>query len=518
MDPNDKSENERLQQQRRIEELLLIGRNLQEISDKERRELNDLLRNDDENRRFASKYLLDTQSLQNLLASNEASAIWTGKTSKPFQPRSRSPFNKKRAASSAIAAAIALLAIIGFQRKDFSAIAVIQDESGAYFTEDPISQGSALQKKTYTLVSGIITIKFRNGVTMATEAPARFDIVSDFRVRLHHGRVRAFAPETGHGFVIETPDLDIEDLGTEFGVSVDSESGSSAVHVFNGRVDLKSKIEKNLLASLTIGNSASINNGNISLSSTPPPHPYPIPEGASYARWRNYTNKIKEDEHLLIHYEFSKEDENSNILKNDAPYGSPVDGYISKARWVSGRWQKKRALLFDGQGESVQFKIPKELTQFTFSVWVKLDRMDEPLSAVLNSVGWESGCIHMQIPRGRNTFSIGTFPLSKKEYTGAQVPFGRWTLLTAVVDIKEKIATTWVNTAIAINARLQESTPIKPGAYVLGGNLNTAESEVTRGFCGRIDEIYLWDRALEPKEIRKLFQKGRLLPHAANDS
>jgi hypothetical protein len=53
-------------------------------------------------------------------------------------------------------------------------------------------------------------------------------------------RIRAFVPEPAQGFVIETPDYQAVDLGTEFAMSVGSD-GRSEVHVVDGEVRLDEK-------------------------------------------------------------------------------------------------------------------------------------------------------------------------------------------------------------------------------------------------------------------------------------
>ena len=56
---------------------------------------------------------------------------------------------------------------------------------------------------------------------------------------LDQGRIRMRVTEkSGHGFVVETPDGDITDLGTEFGVEVTT-GKSSALAVFEGAVDFE---------------------------------------------------------------------------------------------------------------------------------------------------------------------------------------------------------------------------------------------------------------------------------------
>ena len=59
------------------------------------------------------------------------------------------------------------------------------------------------------------------------------------RARLNYGRIKMrVTEETGHGFVIETPDGEVTDLGTEFALNV-SQGNDTSLIVHEGQVDLR---------------------------------------------------------------------------------------------------------------------------------------------------------------------------------------------------------------------------------------------------------------------------------------
>jgi hypothetical protein len=68
-------------------------------------------------------------------------------------------------------------------------------------------------------------------------APADFEITSPTSIRCQRGRVTALVDERGKGFVIQTPQAKVVDLGTQFGLSI-SEHGETEVVVFQGSVDM----------------------------------------------------------------------------------------------------------------------------------------------------------------------------------------------------------------------------------------------------------------------------------------
>jgi hypothetical protein len=89
------------------------------------------------------------------------------------------------------------------------------------------------------LDSGTTRVKLPNVGHVVISGPADFRLLSPMRARLNYGRIKMRVTEkTGHGFVVETPDGDITDLGTEFGIDV-GEGRSSMLAVFEGMVDLE---------------------------------------------------------------------------------------------------------------------------------------------------------------------------------------------------------------------------------------------------------------------------------------
>ncbi len=497
---------------KRLAELLEDSRFNSDFTEEQRSELNTALRSSEENRTFASQYLLDSESLKEALATDEISAISTGKSTGRITDTREAGMLRRSLPWVAMAASAALVGLLCFMWLSRAPIGYIQDESGALFAEGAGPRDGILERRSYELVSGLIAVELRNGVTMTVKGPAEFDVVDAFRVRLHKGNVRAMAPETGHGFTIETPNADIEDLGTEFGVSVDKESGDSEVHVFDGRVDVKNPGENAAIASLELGESARILKGQINSNGSALPDRFFTPADVSYSRWARASESIRQDEDVVFYYGFNEQIEDDRLLKDEALHGDANDGTITGARWVSGRWPGKRALLFDQQGDSVQIEIPEALPRFTFAAWVKLDRMDEPLTAILNSMGWKEGSLHLQISRSRESFVPRAFPRPVRKKSSVRVPTGQWSLLVAVVDVEARTARTWINGELTIDGYMAEVPIIDPGTCFLGEYRESIDGARSRGFRGRMDEVVLLRRAMSEKEIRKMYNRGR--PHS----
>ncbi len=90
----------------------------------------------------------------------------------------------------------------------------------------------------YWLVDGRVEMALAGGVRVWVDGPAEFEPQSGERIRLQRGKLSAQVPPAGRGFTVATPLAEVIDLGTEFGVEVDT-SGKTDVHVLRGEVEVK---------------------------------------------------------------------------------------------------------------------------------------------------------------------------------------------------------------------------------------------------------------------------------------
>ena len=89
------------------------------------------------------------------------------------------------------------------------------------------------------LDTGTARLSLPNVGYMLVEGPADLRLLSSMRARLTRGRIKMrVTEETGKGYIIETPDGEVKDLGTEFGLKV-MEDGNTGLIVFEGSVDLR---------------------------------------------------------------------------------------------------------------------------------------------------------------------------------------------------------------------------------------------------------------------------------------
>jgi len=89
------------------------------------------------------------------------------------------------------------------------------------------------------LNKGLVELIFADGAKVLLKGPATFDTSNAGAGYLHTGSLVANVPKGSEGFTIQTPAAAVVDLGTEFGVRVEGETGTAKVEVFQGKVELR---------------------------------------------------------------------------------------------------------------------------------------------------------------------------------------------------------------------------------------------------------------------------------------
>ena len=93
------------------------------------------------------------------------------------------------------------------------------------------------------LSAGVALIQFDGGAKLALQGPATLEVIGPKTARLHHGNASVRCEQGIYSFSLLTPTSSVVDLGTEFGVSVDSQ-GASEVHVLDGAVEVVDTLSK----------------------------------------------------------------------------------------------------------------------------------------------------------------------------------------------------------------------------------------------------------------------------------
>jgi hypothetical protein len=144
--------------------------------------------------------------------------------------------------SALAAAALVICAAIGFlasRLADHSR--ALPPEIAIESARDSATASKGFDARTVRIDSGSARITLPKVGYMLIDGPAEVDLLSPLRAKLIRGRIRVRVTlPTGHGFVVETPDGNVTDLSTEFGLEV-AEGKKTGVVVFDGEVDLHVK-------------------------------------------------------------------------------------------------------------------------------------------------------------------------------------------------------------------------------------------------------------------------------------
>ncbi|MFK5924002.1 MAG: FecR domain-containing protein [Verrucomicrobiota bacterium] len=411
-------------------------------------------------------------------------------------------------------------------------VAVLTRASGLQWVEGATRYrpGDRIPAGEVKIAAGTVQIEFYSGATVILEGPAHLDIRSANEAFCHYGKVHGNVPPQAVGFTVKTPDYDLVDLGTEFGISVD-ENGSSEVHVFDGEVELRSvgKTTKALSEgeAMRLGGSEPGEAIDMDPASFPQSSLLDDVDGSRaesrFQRWKTFSEELKNDRSLIAYYTFEPERSWDRVLHNQGQSEEPgLNGAIVGAKWTSGRWPGKQALDFKSPADRVRLILPGEFKALTYAAWVRIDGMDRLWSSLLLTDDWKPGSPHWQFERtGEMILGVLGKEGNQNYYSGREIGFndlGRWMFLATVFDpdkleVRHLIDGRLVSQVDIVN--LDKRLPLKFGAMEMG-NYNPpgkrGPSNI-RNFNGRIDEFMLFNRALNDEELNEIFQVGR--PDAA---
>ena len=388
--------------------------------------------------------------------------------------------------------------------------ALLVDEVGARFADGSSPDGVQFRPGKYELLEGVMHLRFTQGADVVLASPARLEVQDAQHIRLAYGKIRITAPPTAKGFTVATPAANYVDLGTEFGLRVDPHSGASDLYVFDGQVNVADPESGKILSEVTGGESSRFVDGATGATPQFKDNEFPTPGAIGFQRWQQYEQELLQDESLLAFFPFRKVADES-VLANGLGEDNMANGRIEGARWTTGRWPGKDALLFDRDTDFVEINIPGVHEALTIATWVKVDRLDHVFNAILNSDGYDLGDIHLQltrqgIPRG-GVAVVGKF---EDTIVGNAVPLGHWTCVVSVLSGQTRSHQIYLNGNLARERRWHSDQPLHPGTSRIGNWLGVDDVGPTdRALRGRVDELAIWRRALSHEEVQRLVEAGR---------
>lgn len=387
---------------------------------------------------------------------------------------------------------------------DAYAATVISNVNGLLTKDGSQWDGTQIPEGDYELQKGLLSLQFGGGVMVYMEAPARFDAVSDKRVVLHSGRLSARVPPEGIGFTVETPEAEVVDFGTEF--SVDVEGGASEVHVFDGLVRVHPRASDQRDASKPVDLQASqavrVSDGaaepeDISIATDRFIRNFDEPKLIYFRAVRRLSP--------LVHYRMPIRDR--GLVSNPPKYSGVVLTGEGKrpphARGVFVGGSLRVGADSIGRGGRVDSPPALSTGQFSLTVFVYLEA---PANSAMVATNLHDG--------------QGNFRLSLDEKGTLQAAIrsgdGDVSSIAGNTVLPQKAWRHVVVTADGEQLQLYEDGELvasKPCAGVAASDSDTVwfgtDASATQVWNGRIDEVALFDRALNEEEVAALYRTAQ---------
>ncbi|MDB6154659.1 MAG: putative LamG domain protein jellyroll fold domain protein [Chthoniobacteraceae bacterium] len=429
----------------------------------------------------------------------------------------------------ALAACVAMLASGWWgwrtQRKGTTskAVAMLNRVVDAQWSSEAPRLGAPLDPGWLQLKSGLAQIVFYSGARVVIEGPAELQIISPGDASCRMGKLTAEVPPQARGFRIATPQMNVTDLGTVFGLDV--REGTTELHVFKGRVEAaigtakqglqegSGAVAEDLRPPRLISANAARFTSLFNLQDKSE-----AAESSQYDQWRVTSRRLNQDPSLLVHFDFEHSTPSDWQLHN-ASSESASDGTIVGCQWVEGRWPTKQALEFRGVSDRVRLSVPGEFTSLTMAAWVRVQGLDRQFNSLFMCDSFDAGTLHWLI-RGDGVLGLTVIGPGAGNYQIVPTPsvlrldqFGMWLHLAVVLNGSTKRVTHYVNGRPVSEKTLKIHPPFRIGTAELG-NWNARgfpdnDPSMIRNFSGAMDEFCLFSRALPAAEILALYSSDR---------
>lgn len=397
------------------------------------------------------------------------------------------------------------------------------------------------------LKEGLIELCYDSGSTVLIKAPATYYIEAQNKGYLEKGSIRAHSPKTVAAFEIETPNSELVDLGTTFGVTVLS-LVSTEVHVLEGLVKARGitdlddgwKVLRTGKA-LRIDSADSIETdytsitANTSFYDWAPPESVRRMESLEYAHWS--FDQIQGDQFP----ETGRHSGGSHYYATAVDFSADSDDYT----WLTaGRFSK--ALALDGNARFLRTDYPAigGDEARTVAFWVKLGK-DQPKQAPsAGIVSWGQNGV-----RGKKWQILPYSPLlaNKQKVIRTECAWGHAMGSTNINDgqwhhavsvfmgghnadvathVKHYIDGKLESRGSLISRRVDTATSSDPEnnfPLVVGVKMETANARSLERLIdlsqagkiklstlnGDIDELYVFNGVLTPQEILQLMEENK---------
>lgn len=414
----------------------------------------------------------------------------------------------------------------------------------------PVSDGG-LMPGMYQLTRGAVELKLGRGAKVVIQSPCTFELVEDNLARVERGRWVATVPPSATGFTIESGQVRVVDLGTEFGVEVNA-AGVVTTSVFKGEVVVGSRLDDVPSVSIKAGQAAVADiTGQVGSAQPISSLLQPIVfartlEDAARSPDQRYADSVLADRPLL--YWRFEELAQGKVINSDGT-GRPegvIVGNVGIDQGVFGRGAR-----FNGHVsgvariESRGGMLGGVAAAYTIEMWIKPDLvhygriaslMGETQTGeisnthlgmleILGDRDWlEAWATKTEATTDRSLRFYHRSPLTASVESGQNLwpsqryRAGQWMLITAV-KTEQQLELFLDGQRIAQAPDQQGVTGpvlLMLGSHIVGWGREDVSS---RTFAGVIDEVAVYDHALDAGRIATRYRLGlELLQRPGNQS
>lgn len=400
--------------------------------------------------------------------------------------------------------------------------------------------GSPLTAGWLRIAEGTLQIEFLSGARLLVNGPAALRLDTENSAYLESGKVSAYVPEPAQGFVLHSPQLQIKDLGTSFGLEIAADE-SPEVHCFDGAVELFTEPGQKDPLLLSGQKALQLKGGNLL---EVPVRPRDFPNGEELSRramidteqrmqqWNAVNQKLAADPQTVVFYTFDQENEWSRSVTNRASTAATKsDATLVGAGWTGGRWKGKSGLEFRTRGDRLRFSVPGTFDLLSMSAWIRVDSLPNDYNSLLLPTHYQVGNLHWNIERG-GEMRLTQFanpinptdptqwngPVSGKGFNG--LDFGRWMQIVTTCNVRSGEIIHYRDGEMVGNGRFTNPLPIVMGEMEFGNwgadgkspdnawVLSQQPNYRIRNFVGRLDHLVILSRILTPQEIAEMYRAG----------
>lgn len=414
--------------------------------------------------------------------------------------------------------------------------ATIDSASDAIWS-DPSAVANGLESGVEVeLLSGVAELRFDQGATVLVEGPAALTATGSNTMRLKRGRLVAEVPPSAVGFEIDTRYGLVRDYGTEFGLSVDEQTGLQT-RVFKGEIGVAPRSVNSALGAetkLRDNEAAKISPDSPQVVALEEPEPsqylrreaYSLlikPDPSPAERWQAHLLKLERGGNLIAHLGFS---EDAMQMKR-GPAGANletqwIDGKIIP---VPGNRRGLQAVRLEGSpDQGIDLRMPGHpgYDKLTFIAWARVEPIPGRTNAPLlhhSRVDMPRSTPNWQLRPDLNAIHVNQFAKEGTTQSSRRVAasldgivWEQWHCYAVVLDARTGQCDHYLDGRWVGSGELEQKEPLR----LDGLRISSTGREVTdhpRTIKGEIGMFTFLNTALDAEMIRQSYDASRPLFH-----